>query len=72
MSALEGTLVTGLVISLGVVIVGVCSQGRLKHWILVVLGASPRAISTPFDEIPRAEHDWAMLARLRGLDQKDR
>jgi hypothetical protein len=71
-SALEKVLVTGMAISAVVAIVGVCSQGRLKHWFLVVLGATPRKIPTPFYEIPRPERDWTMLAPLKGIDPPKR
>jgi hypothetical protein len=72
LSALEHVIVTGMVISLVVVVVGVCSQGRLKHWLLVALGATPRKIPTPFYEIPRPERDWTMLAPLKGIDPPKR
>lgn len=68
----EKMLVTGVVISLVMVAVGVCSQGRLKHWVLMALGASPRKIPTPFTEIPRPEQDWMMLAPLKGIDPPER
>lgn len=73
MSALTGALVAGLVVALAVIVVGICAQGRLKHWILVALGAVPRTtLPTPFGEIPRSERDWMMLAPLKGLDPPKR
>lgn len=72
MSAWEGTLVAAVGVALAVIVVGACAQGRLKHWILVVLGAVPRKAPNPFGEIPRPETDWMMLAPLKGLDQPKR
>jgi hypothetical protein len=73
MSAWEGTLVAAIGVALAVIVVGACAQGRLKHWILVILGAVPRSTApTPFGEIPRSEGDWMMLAPLKGLDPPKR
>lgn len=72
MSALAETFVIAMVIAVAAIIVGVCSHGRLKHWLLIALGAVPRSTApTPFGEIPRSERDWAMLAPLKGIDPTD-
>ncbi|MBN2176106.1 MAG: hypothetical protein JW722_00440 [Demequinaceae bacterium] len=73
MTALTQMLGAAVAISLAVIVVGVCAQGRLKHWILVALGAVPRtSLPTPFGEIPRSERDWTMLAPLKGMDARKR
>lgn len=73
MSAIEHALTMATVIAVVVLVVGVCSQGRLKHLLLIALGASPRKdFPTPFSEITRSEQDWAMLAPLKGIDPPKR
>jgi hypothetical protein len=51
-------------LSAGVLLIGTCSQGRLKHAILWLLGAIPRERPTFSTRIPRAEHHWAVVGRL--------
>jgi hypothetical protein len=53
-----------VVLSAGVLLIGTCSQGRLKHAILWLLGAIPRERPTFSTRIPRAEHHWALVGRL--------
>ncbi len=65
MSPLEKVLWWAMGVAGVAVVLGVCSQGRLKHWILVLLGGVPREAKLgPFGEIPRGERDWSILTRL--------
>jgi hypothetical protein len=69
MSSLESTIAWAVGVATVGIIVGACSQGRLKHWILVLLGSAPRNTkSVLLSEIPRGERNWGMLQRLSGLD----
>ncbi len=64
MNSSHAALIAGIV-ALAILILGVASQGRLKHLVLVLLGAAPRRPVREFiDEIPRAEHDWAVVGQL--------
>ena len=71
MGAVQSTIVWTVVVALAIIVVGVCSEGRLKHWILVLMGVVPREDAPgPFGEIPRTEREWALLGRLGGLDDR--
>jgi hypothetical protein len=63
MDAAYDVVVAALAVAAVIVVVGACAQGRLKHWILVALGAIPKeAAPRPFDAIPRTQDEWATLA----------
>ena len=65
----ESTIWWTVVVAVAMIAVGVCSEGRLKHWLLILMGVVPRQDATgPFGEIPRTEREWALLGRLGGLD----
>ena len=64
MSYSDATLIAGIV-AFAILIIGVASQGRLKHFVLVLLGATERRpVRELIEEIPRAEHDWRVVSRL--------
>jgi hypothetical protein len=65
MSPLENVYWWAMGIAVVAILFGVCGQGRLKHWILVLLGEVPKETRPgPFGEIPRRERDWSMLVPL--------
>jgi hypothetical protein len=69
MSPLESVLWWVMGVSVLAIACGVCAQGRLKHWILILLGEVPKeARPGPFGEIPRRERDWSMLSTLVDIE----
>ena len=57
-------LIAGIV-AFAILVIAVASQGRLKHVVLMLLGATERRpVIELIEEIPRAEHDWRIVGRL--------
>ncbi len=64
MSAKDAAILA-IVVASGVLLVATLSQGRLKHLLLMLLGAAPRRTPRQIvGGIPRAERDWGMVARV--------
>lgn len=63
-SAIATEMVVAVVLSVVILAIAVASQGRLRHGLLMLLGAVPRQGPTLTSTIPRAEQHWSLLARL--------
>jgi hypothetical protein len=61
---LHDVVVIALVLAAATCVIGTCSQGRLEHALLWILGAVPRERPSFSSRIPRREHYWSVIGRL--------
>lgn len=69
--SLHDAVVAALTLAAIILIIGTCSQGRLRHVLLWILGGVPRKRPTFSTKIPRPEHHWSVIGELSYDDSED-
>jgi hypothetical protein len=62
--SLHDVVVAALALAAAMCVIGTCSQGRLGHALLWILGAVPRERPSFSTRIPRRERHWSVIGRL--------
>jgi hypothetical protein len=65
-----GLVTIAVIVAAAVILAGILAQGRLKHLLLMMLGATPRRSPREMlENIPREERHWSVVDRVNVDDE---